>query len=128
MLPHRRAVTAMLAGAGLTITVGRAARAETFDVGIDPALTKFEPETINIKVGDTVTWTNNQLVTHTVTCDPAKAKFPGSCVLPAGAAPFDSGDMAQDDTFEHQFTVKGEYRYFCIPHEDMKMIGTVVVS
>jgi plastocyanin len=128
MLLNRRAVTAMLAGAGLTMTVTRAAHAAAFEVGIDPALAKFEPETISIKVGDTVTWTNNQLVTHTVTCDPAKSKFPGSVLLPEGAAPFDSGDMEQDDTFQHQFTVAGEYRYFCIPHEDMKMIGTVVVS
>jgi plastocyanin len=124
---HRRAFNLLLAGTGLALGARGVAHAEDFQVEVHPSLTKFEPEAITIKVGDTVTWTNPQLVTHTVTCDPAKAKIAGSASLPAGAPPFDSGDMGQDATFQHRFTVKGEYRYFCVPHEEMKMIGTVTV-
>lgn len=128
MLPHRRTFIVLLAGMGLAIGTRGPARAAEVEVGMDPALAKFEPEAITIKAGDTVTWTNSQLVAHTVTCDPAKAKIAGSAALPAGAAVFDSGELKQDETFKHQFTVKGEYRYFCILHEDMKMIGTVTVT
>src|SRR5205085_8712366 len=124
MPPHRRAFIVLLAGTGLAVGARGAAQAAEVEVGIDPELAKFEPAAITVKVGDTVTWTNNQLVAHTVTCDPAKARLPGSTALPAGAAPFDSGELMQDQTFKHQFTVKGQYRYFCILHEEMKMIGT----
>lgn len=125
---HRRAFNAMLAGTGLAITVTSVAHADEVEVAVDPSEAKFEPETIKIKVGDTVTWTNTQLVAHTVTFDPAKARHPESAILPAGVQPFDSGEMAQDQTFKHTFTVKGHYKYFCILHEDMKMFGFVDVA
>lgn len=64
---HRRAFNAMLAGTGLAITVTSVAHADEVEVAVDPSEAKFEPETIKIKVGDTVTWTNTQLVAHTVT-------------------------------------------------------------
>ena len=128
MTMHRRAFTVMLAGAGLSAGMGGAARAAEAEVMMDPVAAKFEPESITIQAGDTITWTNTQLVSHTVTLDPSKAKTPGSASLPSGVAAFDSGELKQDETFKHQFTVKGEYKYFCIYHEDMKMIGTVIVT
>ena len=72
----------------------------------------FNPPTIEIAVSDTVTWTNNDAVQHTVTQDPAGSGFQ-SGGLPAGAA------------FEHMFTAAGTYQYFCEFHP---MFGTVVVS
>lgn len=128
MTMHRRTFTALLAGSGLAAGFGGLGHAAEVEVFMDPVLAKFEPESISIKAGDTVTWTNTQLVSHTVTCDPAKAKLPGSAALPQGAAVFDSGELKQDGTYKHQFTVKGEYKYFCIYHEDMKMFGTVIVT
>ena len=127
-MPHRRAFIILLAGTGLAVGARGTAHAAEIEVAVDPELAKFEPQAVTIKVGDTVTWTNTQLVAHTVTCDPAKARLPGSAALPAGAAVFDSGELNQDQTFKHQFTVKGEYKYFCILHEEMKMIGTVTVT
>lgn len=102
--------------------------AETVKVRIPAARTAFEPAEVTIKVGDTVQWTNRSIVAHTVTCDPAKAKSKDSTSLPAGAAPFHSGDLAQGTPWLHTFTAPGVYKYFCHHHEDMMMVGTVTVE
>ena len=47
----------------------------------------FVPATLNIAVGDTVTWTNPGVITHTVTFDPSKAMTPADVALPAGVTP-----------------------------------------
>jgi plastocyanin len=126
---HRRAFSRLLAAAGLAGTGLAATRAlaqdDHVDVSIKQATSRFDPETLEIKRGDTVTWTNPGFVTHTVTCDPAISK---TCVLPAGAAAFSSPDMEEDATFSHTFTAAGTYKYVCKYHEAMGMIGTVVVS
>lgn len=88
----------------------------------------FEPATVNIDVGDRVTWRNTSQFVHTATCDPSKANDSASVNLPAGAAAFDSGAVSPGGTFSHVFEVAGEYRYFCIPHESQGMVATVVVS
>ena len=88
----------------------------------------FVPQKITIRVGQSVEWNNTAaLETHTVTADPALAKKKESVELPAGAEPFNSGDLKPTQTFRHTFTVAGHYRYFCIPHERMGMIGEVDV-
>lgn len=88
----------------------------------------FVPEKITIQVGQTVEWNNTAAFeTHTVTADPALAKKKESVELPAGAETFNSGDLKPTQTFRHTFTVVGHYRYFCIPHERMGMIGEVDV-
>ena len=88
----------------------------------------FSPATVNVKVGDTVKWTNPGIITHTVTFDPAAAVDKANVALPEGVAPFDSGNLEQDATFSHTFTVKGTYKYVCKLHEAMCMVGTVVVA
>lgn len=124
----RRVFNTMLAGTGLAITVSGVAHAAEVEVVVDPIEAKFEPEHIKIKAGDTVVWTNTQLVSHTVTLDPAKAQHKENIIMPAGAEPFDSGDMPQGAVFKHTFTVKGHYKYLCIYHEDMKMWGFIDVE
>jgi plastocyanin len=48
--------------------------------------------------------------------------------LPAGVAPIDSGNMEEEATFSHTFTVKGTYKYVCTLQEAMGMVGTVDVA
>ena len=120
----RRHVAAALAGFG-AFAASRARAAETVEVEMRQANSRFDPDPVEIKVGDTVNWTNPGFVTHTVTCDPAVSK---TCVLPAGAEAFASPDMEEDKTFSHVFTVAGTYKYVCKYHESMGMIGTVIVS
>ena len=48
--------------------------------------------------------------------------------LPAGVEPFDSGPVEEEGAFSHTFTVKGTYKYACVYHEGMGMVGTVIVT
>jgi plastocyanin len=72
----------------------------------------FDPPTLTIKEGTTVTWTNTDSTIHTVTSDTGL---------------FDSGDMAQGATFSFTFTTAGTYVYHCLPHH-AKMEGTIIVT
>jgi plastocyanin len=70
----------------------------------------FNPATLQVKVGTTVTWTNNEPAPHTIT----SANFVGS------------GTLAQGQTFNYTFTQAGDYEYFCSIHPSMR--GKVQVS
>jgi plastocyanin len=81
----------------------------------------FQPNPVQVNVGDTVTWTNDDSQPHTVTS--------GVNGQPDGR--FDSSPnfnplLAAGQTFEHIFTEAGEYPYFCLLHPNM--VGTVLVS
>lgn len=88
----------------------------------------FSPNEITLPAGGTVEWRNTSFLTHTVTADPARASDPDDVQLPPGAEPFDSGEIPAGEVFRHRFTTPGTYRYFCIPHEGMGMIGTIIVE
>ena len=87
-----------------------------------PADRSFSPNVINVKRGDDVTWTNSDVIPHTVTSgtglnDPNKGKE------------FDSGlsnPLIPGKTFSHRFTRAGEFPYFCQLHP--AMAGTVTVT
>jgi plastocyanin len=104
------------------------ASAATVKVGMKDTPPVFVPEKIKIKAGDTVEWENNAATLHTVTFDASKEQIKGDVVLPAGVKPFDSGFMMPGGKFSYKFTVPGEYKYFCIPHEKDGMIGYVTVT
>jgi plastocyanin len=76
----------------------------------------YQPNPVQVSVGSTVTWTNNDAQPHTATS--------GENATPDGR--FDSGIMAPAATFDHTFTEAGEYPYFCLLHPNM--VGTVSVS
>ena len=125
----RRAFTEMFASLGVVIATPALAEGQTVEVSMkNNPKGVFVPATVNIKVGDTVKWTNPAVITHTVTFDPAQAATASNVVLPAGVAPFGSDNMEEDATFSHTFTVKGTYKYICKMHEAMGMVGTVVVA
>ncbi|MEX1010660.1 MAG: plastocyanin/azurin family copper-binding protein [Balneolaceae bacterium] len=77
----------------------------------------FNPSSRTVTVGTTITWTNTSDVNHTVTS--------GSGGSPDGL--FDSGTLSPDQTFSYTFDEVGNYPYYCIPHVDMGMTGTVTV-
>src|SRR5918995_104205 len=76
----------------------------------------FSPNPIQVSVGTTVTWTNDDAQPHTVNS--------GENATPSGL--FDSPIMPTAATFEYTFTEAGEVPYFCIHHPNM--VGTVSVS
>ena len=88
----------------------------------------FTPQTIRISAGQTVQWRNTSLVDHTVTADKSLAANPANVILPAGAQPFNSGEVDPGQVWTYPFTVPGTYSYVCLPHERQGMIGTVVVQ
>ncbi len=76
----------------------------------------YQPNPVQVSVGSTVTWTNDDAQPHTATS--------GENATPDGR--FDSGIMAPAATFDHTFTEAGEFPYFCLLHPNM--VGTVSVS
>ncbi|HLX60317.1 MAG TPA: cupredoxin family copper-binding protein [Planctomycetota bacterium] len=93
----------------LTVTVRTAAARATDTVPIQNFAFTNDPITIN--VGDTVTWTNNDSVTHEPVSD-------------TGA--FDTGPIAPGQSASFTFTSAGTYSYHCSIHPFMK--GTVIVA
>ena len=81
----------------------------TADVKIDNF--SFAPETLDVTVGTTVTWTNRDDIPHTV-------------VSTDGV--FMSKVRDTDEKFSYTFTKAGTYPYFCSVHP--KMTGKVVVK
>ena len=73
---------------------------------------EFAPMVIKVKVGSTVTWTNQDSVHHTVTVD-------------NGAGP-NSPLFGQNQTYSYAFKKAGTYTYHCAVHPEMH--GTVVVT
>ena len=71
----------------------------------------YSPSPLTITVGSTITWTNADTLTHTVTSD-------------TGA--FDSSSIAPGAKFSFTFQNKGTFPYHCSPHPSM--VGSVVVQ
>ncbi|MEM3143410.1 MAG: cupredoxin domain-containing protein [Candidatus Nitrosotenuis sp.] len=77
----------------------------------------FIPHTLTVKVGTTVTWTNNDTAAHTVTSGDLKTG-------PLGK--FDSGLFMAGKSFSFEFDTKGTYPYYCQVHP--WMLGKVIVE
>jgi plastocyanin len=117
----------LLAGCGLT---GPAHGPVSPDAGaaVTMGFGSFDPAVIHIKPGQSVQFRNTAVITHSVTDDPKLAEDPKDASEPAGATPFDSGDIAPGQVFTQTFTQPGTYVYFCTHHEDDGMVGKIVVD
>jgi plastocyanin len=71
----------------------------------------FSPNPVEIKVGETVTWINDNSGRHTLTSKDGV---------------FDSGIMGKGQSFSFTFDKAGECPYFCEPHPNM--VGTAVMT
>jgi plastocyanin len=71
----------------------------------------FEPQTLTVAVGTTVTWTNRDDIPHTSVSTEGVWK---------------SKVMDTDEKFSYTFTKAGTYPYYCSIHP--KMTGKVVVQ
>lgn len=93
---------------------------------------EFDPASLTVDVGETVTWENVGSVGHTVTAYgegiPADAAYFASGGFDsedAARAALGEGIVEADGTYAHTFEVAGRYEYFCIPHEGSGMKATV---
>jgi plastocyanin len=71
----------------------------------------FDPAAVTVKVGTSITWSNQDSADHTITSDKGD---------------WDSGKTAQGGKYTHTFDQVGTYTYHCSIHSSMK--GTVVVT
>lgn len=72
---------------------------------------KFVPAEVNIKVGETIVWTNEDSAPHTVESSDGILK---------------SDELSKGDTFSYTFTKPGKHEYICGIHPYMK--GSVTVQ
>jgi amicyanin len=72
---------------------------------------KFNPATLTVPVGTTVTWTNQDEEPHTVAAKDGSFHSPG---------------MDTHGTYSYKFTAPGSFDYICSIHPFM--VGTVVVT
>ena len=71
----------------------------------------FDPATITVDAGTTVTWTNKDVIAHTVTSDNGL---------------FNSGNIGSNGTYSYTFLTAGSFPYHCSIHTSMK--ATVAVK
>jgi plastocyanin len=107
----RRAVLAagiVVAVAALAASPAAAAAGRTHEVAIKALA--YVPQTLSVKPGDVVVWTNQDPFPHTVTA-------------PGG---FDSGSIAPGKSWRYKVKRAGTHPYVCTLHSNMK--GTLQVE
>ena len=72
----------------------------------------YSIEELRIKMGDTVVWTNQDNVMHTVTSDSGNE--------------LDSEFLSKGESYTSTFNTRGTYDYYCSPHP--YITGTIVVE
>lgn len=86
----------------------------------------FEPEITRVEPGGTVTWTNVSR-NHSATAYHPDNDVPRR--VPDDSESWDTGVIRENGkSSAHTFEVPGVYDYYCIPHESLGMVGTVVVG
>ena len=106
------AVLGAVVGSGLAggVMVARAQTTPVMAVSIDNFT--FNPQTLTVKAGTMVTWTNKDDIPHGIAA--------------TGNAFKRSAAMDTDDSYSFTFTTPGTYQYFCYIHPHMT--GTIVVE
>ena len=77
------------------------------DTPVTIKLFQYQPAQLQVKLGTTVTWVNEDEILHTVTLDDKAGGFD---------APLDG----KGRKFSFTFTQPGVYRYYCDRHEHMR--------
>lgn len=120
---HRMTAASIAALAAVTLIaiglIGGQQEARAANASVSIAAFKYDPATLTVAVGDTVTWTNNEPlpasgtpIPHTVTSDTGT-----DLASPTFTSP---------QTYSKTFTAAGTYAYHCTVHPSMH--GTVVVA
>jgi plastocyanin len=81
------------------------------DVAIKMANIAFDPKDVTVKVGQKITWTNDDSTDHNVTAD--------------SGADFKSKDFGKDGTFSFTADKAGTIKYECTIHPGMTAAITV---
>jgi hypothetical protein len=79
----------------------------------------FDPATLTVTAGTTVTWTNKDNVTHDVT-----SGQPGNVENAFDPSP----NLKPNDTHPVRFDERGTFNYFCLTHGSRHSGGKIVVQ
>merc|ERR1711937_932894 len=110
--------------AASTLALALSANAADVKLGSDSGGLVFEPSTVTINKGESVTWKNNAGFPHNIMFDEDE--------IPAGA---NADALSHEDylnapgeTATSKFDVAGTYSYYCEPHQGAGMQGKVIVK
>jgi plastocyanin len=88
---------------GLYVAAADAPAPTTHTVRIEG--TRFQPEVLTVKVGDSIEWVNKDPFPHTAT---------------SRAGSFDSGEIGPGKSWTYTARAKGEFPYICTLHPTMR--------
>ena len=108
---HRCPALARRGQGGLPMSARLALAAQGAEQAAEIKQFAFQPKTLEVPVGTTVTWTNQDAIQHSVT---------------ATDGSFDSGFFTQGGTFAQTFEQPGTYAYYCARHGSMQGEVTVI--
>jgi plastocyanin len=121
----------LVAGLGVLALGGVACGAEKADSAADGGssitikLIAFNPTQLNVPVGATVTWRQEDVASHTVTSGRVEQAGGTATAKPDGK--FDSGTISKGQNFEFKFATAGQFPFFCAVHP-ATMTGVVTVK
>jgi plastocyanin len=90
----------------------------------------FDPATTTVQVGTTITWRNDEPITHTVTSGQFGGvdKTTGLRSSQDQDGTFEATLAGKGETFSFTFTKPGTYTYYCDIHQGMNATITVVAD
>ena len=81
------------------------------EAGVSIVDGRFDPRRVEVAVGGSVTWVNDDLTPHLIVS--TEPNVIGSPLI------------GKADTYTRDFSAPGEYRYYCTIHNSMKGVVTV---
>jgi amicyanin len=97
---------------GVDLAAQQSAPAAQQTINVEIMGYAYQPATLTISAGDTVTWTNHDTAPHNV-------------VVTDGPEKFTSPNLQKGQTYSYTFSKSGTYSYYCSIHPDMKASVTV---
>lgn len=127
----RKSIACLIVTAALASVAGAAAAPGATSAPVVVRMTdglQFRPARVTVERGRTIVWRNVGGIAHTITTKRSLATPASDAVVPKGAKAWNSGFIGGGKSYRRTLLVPGTYRYFCIPHEGARMVGTIVVT
>jgi plastocyanin len=106
----RRAAAALLAAAAVVGAAATCAGRHPRSHAVAIRSFTFQPETLTVALGDTIVWTNGDVVPHTAT---------------ARGGGWDSGSLSERQSWRLVAATPGRHPYYCVFHPNMQGVVEV---
>jgi plastocyanin len=133
--PHRSRLLLVAAASSLLLSTacassssgdGQDAEAGGDGVPVSTALLTFDPKSVQVAKGQTVTWVGGDNITHVLVQGPYTVGGDGLRTEETDDKAFNLRLTKKDQKVSHTYDKPGTFTYFCTIHKGMN--GTVVVS